>query len=71
MPQPLTDLVEVTLHVVTVEFGAAKDECLVHLVGADGPQAVLPLQHLHSLTESLWWSVGIHQAISYVNGRTV
>lgn len=53
MPQPLTDLIEVTLHVVAVKFGAAEDERLVHLVGVDGPQTVLPLQHLHSLAQGL------------------
>lgn len=68
MHQQLTYLVEVTLHVITVKFGAAEDECLVHLVGVNGPQAVLPLQHFHSLTQGLWWSDGIHHIISYGNG---
>lgn len=71
MPQPLTNLVEVSLHVVAVKFRAAEDESLVHLVGVDGPQAVFSLQHLHSLTQGLWWSVRIHQITSYINGRAV
>ena len=48
-----TGLVEVGLHVVTVDFGSTEDDCFVHVVHSDGTQSVLAFQHLHSLRQHL------------------
>ena len=42
------------LQVVTVELGAAEDHALVHLVLADGAEAILALQDLGGFGEAFW-----------------
>ena len=47
-------LIEVVLHVVTVDLGSTEDDGFVHVVYFDSAQCILALQYLHCLRQHLY-----------------